>query len=223
MIFHSLCITTKVVSHLDRLQHNRPLPFIWNETLSNHWLLSGLLWDSRWSNLKTNRSDTYNPTNSATSHWWLWDWAHSMSLRKVSSLYAGDNALLCRHWVAKTCTLSISTSLALVVGVSTGLILSLFISTSSWKAKSGSLPSPPADFALNNPTNRTPEFLASKRWSRDEPLHTWMLLRCPQSSLGVCGLLFPMPVAMEPADACIGMPIQWNDLPLQLAQLLDLH
>ena len=120
---------------------------------------------ARWSNLKTNRSDTYNPTNSATSHWWLWDWAHSMSLRKVSSLYADDNALLCRHWVAKTCTLSISTSLALVVGVSTGLILSLFISTSSWKAKSGSLPSPPADLALDNATNRAPGFLASKPWS----------------------------------------------------------
>ena len=70
---------------------------------------------------------------------WSWDWAHSTSLRKVSSLYAGANTLLCRHWVAKTCSLSISTALALVVGVSTGLNLSLFINTSSWKAKSGSL------------------------------------------------------------------------------------
>ena len=69
---------------------------------------------------------------------------------KVSSLYAGANTLLCRHRVAKTCSLSISTALALVVGVCTGLNLSLFINTSSWKAKSGSLPSPTADFALDN-------------------------------------------------------------------------
>ena len=126
---------------------------------------------------------------------WSWDWAHSMSLRKVSSLYAGANTLLCRHWVAKTCSLSISTALALVVGVSTGLNLSLFINTSSWKAKSGSLPSPPADFALDNATNRAPWFLASKPWSPEgEPLHTWMLLQRPQSSPGICGFLFPMPV-----------------------------
>ena len=32
-----------------------------------------------------------------------------------------------------------------------------------------------------------------------------------------------MPVAMEPADAFIDMRIQWNDLPVQLGQLLDLH
>ena len=60
---------------------------------------------------------------------------------------------------------AVSIALALVVGVSTGLNLSLFMSTSSWKAKSGSLPSPPADFAPDNATKIAPGFLASKPWS----------------------------------------------------------
>ena len=93
---------------------------------------------------------------------WLWDCAYPTGLRKILSRYAGIKISLSWHWVAKTRCLFISTAPARVVGVFTGLNLSSFSRTSSWKAKSRTTSSRRADFALDSAANRAPGFLALK-------------------------------------------------------------